>query len=72
MPKKSNNSEVKIKQDTRILLEIETKNGINGIPKFISLSSSVEEIMDDGVMLIQMPIFKLSNQENNLKKQNAK
>lgn len=48
-------SHVKIKTDMKILLEIKVKGGQEGLTKTISLSSYVEEVMNDGCLLIHMP-----------------
>jgi c-di-GMP-binding flagellar brake protein YcgR len=56
MPKKVKKPNVKIKPDTKILLEIELKDNADGIRNLLSLNSYVEEVAEDGCMLIHAPI----------------
>ena len=46
-----------IKASMRVSLEIQLKNDINGMKNVITLSSVVEEVFDDGSLLIQMPVY---------------
>ena len=48
--------EIEVKADTKILLEIERKNPVDGISDWLSLGSYVEEVLDDNHILIQMPM----------------
>lgn len=57
MSKKSKASNAKIEADTKVMLGIETKGGM-GMDKTISLNSYIEEVMDDGYLLLHMPLYK--------------
>ena len=46
-----------IKASMRVSLEIQLKTDINGMKNMITLSSVVEEVFDDGSLLIQMPMY---------------
>jgi len=48
----------KIKEDTKIILEIEGKTDIEGRQEILSFSSRVEEVEGDGCLLVHMPIYK--------------
>lgn len=57
MPTKiMNKSYVEITVGMRVELDIQLKTDTNGMENMLSLSSVVEEISDDGSLLIQMPI----------------
>ena len=45
-----------IKESMRVILEIQLKNDANGMENKLSLSSVVEELLEDGNILIHMPI----------------
>jgi len=49
---------VEIKPDMKVLLELEQTSGTDGLATHISLGSHVEEVMPDGCFLIKMPIHK--------------
>lgn len=58
MPVKArNNIEIEIKAAMRVSLAIHLKNDINGMENVLTLSSVVEEVADDGCLLIQMPLY---------------
>jgi len=54
MPAKAN---AEIKTAMRISLEIQLKNDINGMKNILTLNSVVEEILEDGSLLLQMPTY---------------
>ena len=56
--KKHKQTNIEIKPDMKILLELEQTSGTNGLATQISLGSYVEETMPDGCFLIKMPIHK--------------
>jgi len=49
-------SHVEIKVDMRVSLEIRNENAADGMSSFVMLSSVIEEILDDGRLLIHMPL----------------
>jgi len=49
---------IEIKADTKILIEIERPTDEGGTRNALSLGSFVEEVMDDGCLLITMPVHK--------------
>lgn len=49
-------ADVEITADVRVSLEIELKNDIDGMSRSLTLNSTVEEVLDDGSLLIHMPI----------------
>ena len=55
---KAKQAEFEIKPDTKVLLVIETKSGVEGITNRISLNSYVEEVLPDGCLLIQAPVHR--------------
>jgi len=57
MSKNNKGHSVKLTADMKILLVIETKGAMGGIGKTLSLSSSVDEVLADGCVLIHMPIY---------------
>jgi len=58
MPTKVKNKvNADIKAAMRVSLDIQLKNDLNGMKNILSLSSVVEEILDDGSILILMPIY---------------
>lgn len=48
---------IEIKANTRVILNIQLKNDIDGMENMLSLSSVIEDILDDGSLLIHMPIY---------------
>lgn len=57
VPQKVHNKvNIEIKPAMRVSLTVELKNDIDGMRNVLTLSSVVEEILDDGCLLIQMPI----------------
>lgn len=51
-----NKANVEIRISMRVSLEIQLKNDVDGMPNVLTLSSVVEEIRDDRIMLIHMPL----------------
>lgn len=51
-----NEATVEIKPGMKIALEVRLKNSADGVEKILSLNSIVEETLDDGCLLIQMPM----------------
>jgi len=57
LPTKVRNTvNVEIKAAMRVSLAVQLKNDINGMENVLTLSSVVEEVLDDGGLLLQMPI----------------
>lgn len=48
---------IEIKPAMRVSLAVELKNDINGMSNVLTLSSVVEEVLNDGCLLVQMPIY---------------
>lgn len=48
---------VEIKANMRVALDIQLKNDISGMKNVLSLNTVVEEILEDGYLLIHMPIY---------------
>lgn len=51
-----NGAAVEIKPGMKIALEVCLKNSADGVEKILSLNSMIEETLDDGCLLIQMPM----------------
>lgn len=47
-----------IKANMRISFDIQLKNDVDGMKNVITLSSRIEELFEDGSMLVQMPVYK--------------
>ena len=56
--KKTKQAGFEIKSDMKVLLVIESKSGADGLANRITLSSYVEEVMPDGTILIQVPVYR--------------